>query len=198
LNRSQQQQHHHPRITHFFTLHVKHIQTLSYLRHIPQPGCRHQSSSSLPVTTASPLRLRSCNHGTVLSFPRTLPTPASLSFQLPVPIASSKPTLSSYLRTPSSTNQQGPLISRSHHRRSLFPRPPIGTVAAIVITVTNNNHTLTTAAMSSEQSSSTSDLRSASQDSKRDATRKHKWGMGALETRGRGLGNPRPLRPSDT
>ncbi|KAM0689222.1 hypothetical protein Q7P36_011299 [Cladosporium allicinum] len=52
--------------------------------------------------------------------------------------------------------------------------------------------------MSSEQSSSTSDLRSASRDSKRDATRKHKWGMGALETRGRGVGNVRPLRPSDT
>jgi hypothetical protein len=179
LNRSHQ--HQHPRIPHFFTLRVKHIQTLSYLRHIPQPGCRQQSSSSLPVTTASPLRLRILflRHGSrVLSFPY--------------------PTLSSYLRTPTSTNQQGPPISRSHHRRSLFPRPPIGTVAAIAITVNNNNHTLTTAVMSSGQSSSTSDLRSASQDSKRDATRKHKWGMGALETRGRGLGNPRPLRPSDT
>lgn len=51
---------------------------------------------------------------------------------------------------------------------------------------------------SSDQSSSTSDLRSAAQDHKRDAARKHKWGMGALETRGRGVGNPRPLRPSDT
>jgi len=51
--------------------------------------------------------------------------------------------------------------------------------------------------MSSGQSSSTSDLRSASQDSKRDATRKHKWGLGAREAPGRGLNHPRPLRPSD-
>jgi hypothetical protein len=50
---------------------------------------------------------------------------------------------------------------------------------------------------STEQSSSTSDLRSHAQDHNRDAARKHKWGMGALETRGRGVGNPRPLRPSD-
>lgn len=52
--------------------------------------------------------------------------------------------------------------------------------------------------MSADQTSSTSDLRSAAQDYKRDAARKHKWSMGAMETRGRGVGNPRPLRPSDT
>ncbi|KAK6428934.1 hypothetical protein LTR95_014920 [Oleoguttula sp. CCFEE 5521] len=52
--------------------------------------------------------------------------------------------------------------------------------------------------MSSEQILPASDLRSAAQDSKRDAARKAKWSLGAIERAGRGEGNPRPLRPSDT
>jgi hypothetical protein len=56
----------------------------------------------------------------------------------------------------------------------------------------------TIAAMSSEQILPTSDLRGAAQDSKRDAAHKHKWGMGAIERVGRGEGQPRPLRPSDS
>lgn len=51
--------------------------------------------------------------------------------------------------------------------------------------------------MSSEQILPASDLRSAAQDSKRDAARKHKWGMGAIERVGRPEGNARPARPSD-
>lgn len=52
--------------------------------------------------------------------------------------------------------------------------------------------------MSSEQTFSTSDLRSTAQDSKRDAARKHKWAFGSVERVGRGVGNPRPFRPSET
>ncbi|KAI4749928.1 hypothetical protein E4T44_14972, partial [Aureobasidium sp. EXF-8845] len=51
--------------------------------------------------------------------------------------------------------------------------------------------------MSSEQTSSTSDLRSASQDYKRDADHKAKWGMGAVFTQGRGE-NPMPMRRGKT
>jgi len=53
--------------------------------------------------------------------------------------------------------------------------------------------------MSSEQTFSTSDLRSAAQDYKRDATRKHKWALGTAETTGRLAGGKlRPHRPSET
>ena len=52
--------------------------------------------------------------------------------------------------------------------------------------------------MSSEQTFSTSDLRSTAQDYKRDAARKAKWHLGPVERDGRGVGNPRPFRPSET
>ncbi|KAK5169514.1 uncharacterized protein LTR77_005490 [Saxophila tyrrhenica] len=51
-------------------------------------------------------------------------------------------------------------------------------------------------AMSSEQT--TNDLRSIAQDNKRAAARKHKWQLGSVERVGRGPGNPRPFRPSET
>nr|POE94251.1 hypothetical protein CFP56_16491 [Quercus suber] len=53
--------------------------------------------------------------------------------------------------------------------------------------------------MSADQSLSiTSDLRSNAQDSKRDATHKHKWALGAVETVTRVGQKPRPHRPSET
>jgi len=52
--------------------------------------------------------------------------------------------------------------------------------------------------MSSEQTFSNADLRSTAQDSKREAARKHKWHLGPVERVGRGAGNPRPHRPSET
>ncbi|KAK5117947.1 hypothetical protein LTR62_003991 [Meristemomyces frigidus] len=53
--------------------------------------------------------------------------------------------------------------------------------------------------MSSEQTCSSSDLRSTAQDSKREATRKHKWALGGNITTGRAAGGkPRPHRPSET
>nr|POE78677.1 hypothetical protein CFP56_62928 [Quercus suber] len=52
--------------------------------------------------------------------------------------------------------------------------------------------------MSAEHFSTTSDLRSTAQDTKRDATRKHKWALGAVETVTRVGQKPRPHRPSET
>lgn len=52
--------------------------------------------------------------------------------------------------------------------------------------------------MSSEQTFSTADLRSSAQNSKRDAARKHKWALGAVDRVGRAEGKPRPQRPSET
>jgi len=52
--------------------------------------------------------------------------------------------------------------------------------------------------MSSGPTFSNSDLRSTAQDSKRAANRKHKWALGAVERVGRGAGNPRPSRASET
>jgi len=53
--------------------------------------------------------------------------------------------------------------------------------------------------MSSEHSSFTSDLRSTAQDYKRDAARKHKWALGAVESSGH-VDNKvvRPQRPRET
>jgi hypothetical protein len=52
--------------------------------------------------------------------------------------------------------------------------------------------------MSAEHTFSTSDLRSTAQDYKRDAAHKHKWHLGAVEVVGRGAGNPRPFKASET
>ena len=53
--------------------------------------------------------------------------------------------------------------------------------------------------MSAEQAlSSTGDLRTVSKRYKRDAAHKHKWALGAIETRGRDASHPRPFRPSET
>ncbi|QIW95786.1 hypothetical protein AMS68_001304 [Peltaster fructicola] len=52
--------------------------------------------------------------------------------------------------------------------------------------------------MSAEQTFSTADLRGNAQDYKRDATRKHKWALGATQGVGRAEHKPRPQRPAET
>ncbi|KAF2487662.1 hypothetical protein BDY17DRAFT_320187 [Neohortaea acidophila] len=52
--------------------------------------------------------------------------------------------------------------------------------------------------MASERTFSTSDLRSAAQDSKRSATRKHKWQLGSVQRVGGAPNHPRPSHPSET
>ncbi|KAK4991146.1 hypothetical protein LTR50_002076 [Elasticomyces elasticus] len=51
--------------------------------------------------------------------------------------------------------------------------------------------------MASEHVFAANDFRSAAQDYKRDATKKHKWALGAKPGVGRAVGHPRPHRPSD-
>lgn len=52
--------------------------------------------------------------------------------------------------------------------------------------------------MSAGPTFSTNDLRSQAQNTKRAANRKHKWALGSVERVGRGVGNPRPGRASET
>lgn len=192
-------------LTHFHSPSTAYVFSLSCLALPETPPNLVLSRHSLPahshscllaaVTDDAPalLRLRTClSRGSVVSFHplfQHLPSPIQTTLlpKNPIPIHTTTTRLHPY--------------PAPYQRRSPNPNPPIGTI--VIITIINNNHTLTTAtallAMSaSGQSSSTSDLRSAAQDHKRDAARKHKWGMGAKETLGRGVGNPRPLRPSDT